>query len=167
MDEVKATLEKMFDEVVDIKNEKDYLDTYCYFIDSCLIAVDEAKRFANPMPERDVLRQLDKVKKALENLGPEARDHIVGYIPDISAPCLIEEFAARTEGYSSGSARNAQQRRLLHNAEAIWLGKVSKYKSSRFGHFVSYLFELAEMEAPTDDFMRQNVVSAVSAYGTN
>jgi hypothetical protein len=157
MDEVIAKLQEMFDEVVDIKDEQDYVAASCIFIDQCLIAVDEAKRFVNPMPERNVLRQLDRVKKALENLGPEARDHIVGYIPDISAPCLIEEFAARTEGYSSRTARNAQQRRLLHMAEAIWPGKVSKYQRSRFSHFVSYLSKLAGMPAPTDDFMRKNV----------
>jgi hypothetical protein len=159
--EIITELGKMFDKEVRIEDERGYLEAHTRFIDQCLIVVDEAKQFNKPLPERDVLRQLGGVKKALEALGPEAIDHIedrAGYrITDITEPGPVEKIVLLTEGYSSTSVRNAQQRRLLQMAQAIWPGKVSKYRDSRFGRFVAHLAEQAEMPAITDDVMRNNV----------
>ena len=133
-----AELERLFDEEhgSTISDPQGRVEAEVRFIDYCLIAVDDAKRFGEPTTQAEVRKQLDRVSKALSQLGPEARDHIeqqLGYsITDIQAPGPIDEMMAATGGYTAGSTRNAQAHRLLDMAQAIWPGeRLSRYRDSR------------------------------------
>ncbi len=118
-------LEKLFDEEMGhtLSNERDYLDAQVRFVDHCLLVVDEAKRFNHPASEKAVQAQLSRAAKALKALGPEAQDFIEqGYnyvVTDISEPGPIGEMISKLDGYSAGSVRNAQKRRLLRQLAGI------------------------------------------------
>ena len=157
-------LRKLFDEELGstIDDPEGCAQAETRFIDYCLIVVDEAKCLQTPATNKKVRKQLANVAKALEAMGPEARDHIeqqLGYrVEDVRSPGPIGEMlAAVTEEYAAGSIRSAQKRHLLGMAQAIWPGRVSKYRDSRFGRFVSYLAALAGTGEITDDLMRHAV----------
>tara|TARA_R110001606_G_scaffold397597_2_gene574555 strand:+ start:1365 stop:1916 length:552 start_codon:yes stop_codon:yes gene_type:complete len=163
-------LEKLFDEEMGhtLSNERDYLDAQVRFVDHCLLVVDEAKRFNHPASEKAVQAQLSRAAKALKALGPEAQDFIEqGYnyvVTDISEPGPIGEMISKLDGYSAGSVRNAQKRRLLSAAQTIWPGKVSKYRPTRFGKFVDLLRQLAGIDEISDDVMRGNLDPDADGY---
>lgn len=167
MDKAKAIkkLEKLFDAEVGNKlNQRDYSDTWTRFLDYCLIIADEVREYDRPLPQADVKKQLDKLSKALDALLPQALHHIelaLGYpdpLASIATPSPVEIMKIAAANYEQYRTQSLQNRRLIHLAQTVWVGKVSKYKNSRFAEFVTVLAALAGINYFNDDILKRGVI---------
>ncbi len=167
MDKAEAIkeLERLFDaEVGNDLNERDYPETWTRFLDQSMIIADEVREYERPLPQVDVQKQLGKLRKVLDALPPQARHHIelaLGY-PDphapITTPSPVEIMQTAAANYKQDRTQSLQNRRLIHMAQTVWVGKVSKYKNTRFAEFVTALAALAGINHFNADILKRGVI---------
>lgn len=163
-DEAIKKLKQLFDtELGNDLSECDYPATWTRFLDQSMIIADEVREYERPLPQADVQKQLDKLGKVLNALSPQARHHIelaLGY-PDPHAPITthspIKIMKTATAYYKQDRTQSFQNRRLIHMAQTVWVGKVSKYKNTRFAEYVTTLAALAGINHFNSDILKRGV----------
>ena len=165
-------LERLFDaEIGSGLNDRDYSESWIYFLDQSLIIAEEAKKFAAPLAQAEVREQLHNVSKALSLLKLQARYHIESSLgfPDphgaITDTSPIDAMLAATEApYKSlNSRRSFQKRLLIEMAQAEWESrgfKASHSNRSKFRNYASTLAEYAGIGPLEDHDMKHGVVDA-------
>jgi hypothetical protein len=163
-DEAIKKLEQLFyTEIGKELNEEDYGASWMRFLDYSLIIADEVRKYEKPLPQADVRKQLGKLKKALDAMGPQALHHIeqsLGF-PDpntpITAPSPIAIMQTAATNYKQDRTQSLQNRRLIHLAQNLWVGECSRYKGTRFADFVVVLAALAGIRHFNADILRRGV----------
>ena len=165
-DEAIKELEVLFDKEIDKDlNEHDYLETWMHFLDYTLIAADEIRHFTDPLPKADVRKQLAKVSKALDAMGPQARFHleeVLGF-PDPNAPIttpspvqvMIDATTKSARDYKQDRAHSFRNRHLVQVAQTIWIGTPSKYSGTVFARYVTVLAALAGIPHFNTDIIKR------------